>query len=552
MNKAYEYAVSCVNGDIHAPKYVIKQCQEFINICDGNDEKYIFHEKKHKKICKILKALVMAKGSRAGEPIYDTLAGYQWIFIAAVLCIVHRDDKRIRRYQTALLEIARKNGKTFTIALLFLLLFYLEPQYSKFYSVAPDGSLAREIKEALEPLINANREIIEENEIIVRRDYILFSPLKTKYIPLNYSTNRMDGKEPNVFIADEVGALPTNYPVEAMRSGQLLIKNKLGFVISTKYPTIDNPFEDEVATAKLVLDGFAEDDTLFALLYEPDNPNEWMENIEVLEHSNPLAIEIPEVMKDLIKKRDKAIVRLSLRENFLTKHCNIIYQGSGTESFIDVNDVRKCKVDNIDWNGREVYIGVDLAMTNDNCAVAMAANDNGTVLADVIAFVPEGRIPEKNKYEKIDYYKFIETCKCIACGDMIVDYGVIEDFVFGIEEKYGVNVMGIGFDRYNAMSSAQKWDREYNTIEIRQHSSVLHAPTKLLYEKITNQEFAYTENELLEINFQNAQCAFDTNLNRYVNKKKSKGKVDMVVALINAIFLLQQEEMNQMDFLVQM
>lgn len=551
-NKAYEYAQACVNGDIHAPKYVIIQCQDFIDICDGKSQKYIFHEKKFKKICKILKVLVMAKGSKAGEPIYNALAGYQWIFIAAVLCVVHRDDKRIRRYQTAILEISRKNGKTFTIALLFLLLFYLEPQYSKFYSVAPDGSLAREIKEALEPLINSNRDIIEENEIIIRRDYISFTPLKTKYIPLNYSTNRMDGKEPNVFIADEVGALPTNYPVEAMRSGQLLIKNRLGFIISTKYPTIDNPFEDEVATAKLILDKLLDDEAVFALLYEPDNPSEWMTSIEVLEHANPLAIELQAVMDDLIKKRDKAIARLSLRENFLTKHCNIIYQGAGTESFVDVNDVRKCKVDAIDWNGREVYIGVDLAMTNDNCAVAMAANDNGTILADVIAFVPEGRIPEKNKFEKIDYYKFIETCKCIACGDMIVDYSVIEDFVFGIEEKYGVQIMGIGFDRYNAMSSAQKWDTKYNTIEIRQHSSVLHAPTKLLYEKIINQDFAYESNELLEINFQNAQCAFDTNLNRYVNKKKSKGKVDMVVALINAIFLLQQEELNTMEFLVQM
>lgn len=551
-NKAYEYAKACVNGDIHAPKYVKIQCQEFIDICDGKSEKYIFHEKKFRKICKILKVLVMAKGSKAGEPIYNALAGYQWIFIAAVLCVVHREDKRIRRYQTAILEISRKNGKTFTIALLFLLLFYLEPQYSKFYSVAPDGSLAREIKEALEPLINSNRDIIDENEIIIRRDYISFTPLKTKYIPLNYSTNRMDGKEPNVFIADEVGALPTNYPVEAMRSGQLLIKNRLGFIISTKYPTIDNPFEDEVATAKLILDKLLDDDAVFALLYEPDNPSEWMTSIEVLEHANPLAIELQAVMDDLIKKRDKAIARLSLRENFLTKHCNIIYQGAGTESFVDVNDVRKCKVDAIDWNGREVYIGVDLAMTNDNCAVAMAANDNGTILADVIAFVPEGRIPEKNKFEKIDYYKFIETCKCIACGDMIVDYSVIEDFVFGIEEKYGVQIMGIGFDRYNAMSSAQKWDTKYNTIEIRQHSSVLHAPTKLLYEKIINQDFAYEANELLEINIQNAQCAFDTNLNRYVNKKKSKGKVDMVVALINAIFLLQQEELNTMEFLVQM
>ena len=68
----------------------------------------------------------------------------------------------------------------------------------------------------------------------------------------------------------EVAALPNGYPVEAMRSGQLNVVNKLGFVISTKYPTIDNPFEDEVAYAKKVLDGIEKDDTVFALLYEPD------------------------------------------------------------------------------------------------------------------------------------------------------------------------------------------------------------------------------------------------------------------------------------------
>jgi len=81
----------------------------------------------------------------------------------------------------------------------------------------------------------------------------------------------------------------------------------------------------------------------------------------------------------------------------------------------------------------------------------------------------------------------------------------------------------------------------YECVEIKQHSSVLHAPTKLLKEKILSKEFYYDDNRLLEINFQNARCTEDTNLNKYVNKKKSTGKVDMVVALINAIYLLQQE-----------
>ena len=90
-------------------------------------------------------------------------------------------------------------------------------------------------------------------------------------------------------------------------------------------------------------------------------------------------------------------------------------------------------------------------------------------------------------------------------------------------------------------------------VEIRQHSSVLHPPTKLLRESILNGSFRYDENRLLEINFQNARCTQDTNLNQYVNKKKSAGKVDMVVALINALYLCQQEILyGASDFFVQM
>lgn len=555
MNRhpALEYAEKVVDGKIRAPIYVKKQCIEFIKIFYGYDPKYMINEKLLGKIYKILKVLKMAKGVKAGESIYKALAGYQWLLITAVLCTVYREDKRKRRYETAILEICRKNGKTFVVAVLFILLFYLEPSYSRFFSVAPDGALAREIKEALEPLINANLEVFEENEFKMLRDYILHKPTKTKYTPLNYSTSRMDGKEPSVFIADEVGALPSPYAVEAMRSGQLLVKNKLGFIISTKYPTFNNPFEDEVKTAKEILDGVIEDETTFSLLYEPDETKNWITNDNVLRDGNPLALEIDMVWEELLRKRKKAIHRESLRENFLTKHCNIIYQGLGTESFVSVDAVRACKLREINWSGKDVYLGVDLSMSNDNCAVAMSAEDDGEIISDVIAFIPEGRIDEKNEFEKIDYREFIRAMKCIACGDMTVDYAVIEEFVRNIEEKYDVSIVAIGYDRYNALSSAQKWENDgFTTIQIRQHSDTLHPPTKLLYEFILNRKWHYTENKLLEINFENAKCTFDTNMNRYVNKKKSNGKVDMVVALINSIYLLQQDVIfDDGDFVVQ-
>lgn len=556
-NKAYQYAKAVVDKKIMAPRYVIKQCKQFLKIAEDKDKKYVINNRKVNQIEAILKILIMPKGLKAGQSIYECSCGYQWVFYISVLCVVYRSNPEKRRYETAILEIARKNFKTYTIATIFILLFLIEPKYSKFYSVAPDGSLSREVKTAIEETLKSSPLIYQHKDsrrFKILRDYIQFNITESRYYPLNYSSSRMDGKLPNVFLADEVGALPNPYAIESMRSGQLNILNKLGCIISTKYPTFNNPFEDEVGYAKRVLDGIEPDETVFALLYEPDEEltQKWATNDDVLRQANPVALEIPEIWEDLLKKRAKAIAVESVRENFLTKHCNIIYQGMGTESYIDINEVMNCKVAKIDWTGKKVYIGVDLAMSNDNCAVAMVSEEDNEILADVVAFIPEGRIEEKNKFERIDYNEFIKAMKCIACGNKTVDYGIIEDFVFSIEERYKVTVVSIGYDRYNALSSAQKWDKKYKTVVVRQHSDTLHSPTKLLYEKILDRKFRYEENKLLEINFENARCTYDTNMNRYITKKRSQGKVDMVVALINAVYLLQQDVfLENDDFFVQ-
>ena len=185
----------------------------------------------------------------------------------------------------------------------------------------------------------------------------------------------------------------------------------------------------------------------------------------------------------------------------------------------------------------------------------VAVDDDNTILADSFAFIPEGRITEKSVYEKINYQELItgKRARVMACGDRVIDYKFVEDFILGIEEKYGVEVQAVAYDRWNAVSSAQKLSAAgMNMVEVRQHSSVLHPPTKLLKEKILSREFAYEQNTLLEINFQNAKCTYDTNMNAYVHKKRSSGKVDMVVSLINAVYLLQQDAyLSQMDFVVQ-
>lgn len=555
-NKAYEFCKKSIKQKT-TPKYVKLQMRDFMRICEGKDKKYVISAKKLAQVENILKILNMPKGLKAGQPLYDCTTGYQWLFYVAILCTVYRDNENKRRYETGILEICRKNFKTYTIATIFILLFLSEPKFSKFYSVAPDGSLSREVREAISETIRSSPlvyEYKEQKRFKILRDYIMFKPTQTQYIPLSYSTSRMDGKLPNAFCADEVGALPVSYPIEAMRSGQLNILNKLGFIISTKYPTIDNPFEDEVKYSKRVLDKTEKDETRFSLLYEPDQTKNWETDDLILQQANPVALEIPEIWEDLLKKRAYAIAVESARENFVTKHCNIIYQGVGTETYIDVKDVQACKVANIEWSGRVVYIGLDLSETNDNTSVTMlAVDDDNKVLCNSFAFIPDGRIEEKQTSEKVNYRELVKGENVIACGDRVIDYAVVEDFILNLEERYGVQIQAIGYDRWNALSTAQKLEKAgYNLVEIRQHSSILHPPTKLLKEKILNKEFEYTANPLYEINYQNARCVYDTNKNQYVNKKKSTGKVDMVVSTINAMYLVEQDcFLNQMDFVVQ-
>lgn len=553
--------MAVAESKINAPKFVKLQIKEFLSIANNKDSRYKIDENKVRTIGELLKLLIMPKGLKANATVYDAMAGFQWLFIIAIMCTVERDNPDKRRYENAILEICRKNGKTFLIAVLFILLFFIEPKFSKFYSVAPDGSLSREIKTAIEEILRSSPAMLGKmngkEKFKMLRDYIHCNITENRYIPLNYSTGRLDGKLPSVFLVDETGALPNTYAIEAMRSGQLTILNKLGFIISTKYPTLNNPFEDEVDYAKRVLNSAVDDDKVFALLYEPDDTKGWATNDEVLEQSNPLAIEVTEIMEDLKAKRQVAIEIESKRENFITKHCNIIYSGAGSESFVNIADLQKGAVDHIDWNGREVFLGVDLAMTTDNCAVSMVAydEDEGQVLLQSVAFIPEDRIDEKSKLERIPYRDFINAGNCIPCGNRTVDYGAIERYIMEIESTYEVTVMGIGYDRYNALSTAQKLeDAGYTMVEIKQHSSVLHPATKWVAELVAEGNLLYDKsNKLLEINFENSRCVYDTNMNRYVNKKKSRGKVDMVVAGINAMYLLHQNYMlnSALDWVVQ-
>lgn len=566
-SKAYQYCEWAIENDNKkAPHYVKLQCQSWKDIADGKDQEAYVSEETYEKIEKLLHLMIHPD---LHKPLDESLEPYAAFFITAVFCtkMIDPDDKiEVRFYENALLKIARKNFKTFNAGVIFILLMLTEPRFSRFFSVAPDLKLSKELQIAIKKIIKSSPLLSDELSPVFKtlRSEIRCLLTESEYTPLAYSEDKMDGKLPTAFLADEAGAMDS-YPVEAMRSGQITLVNSLGIVISTEYPNDNNVMIDEVDKGKKVLDGLRDDRRMFSLIYVPDDylwqGDTWMHDDLCIYQSNPVACFNNRICRKIVDKRTDAVEYENKRENYLCKHNNIKYKGLGVEGYIEITKVRKGKrkKDDAWWKGRKVWLGLDLSMTEDNVSVDMKTyegdtKDDAVLYTRTVGFIPAGRIAQKSKKEGVDYNALIRSGCCIACGDEVIDYTAVEDYILTLEDKLGVEIQQIGYDRWNALSSVQKFEKAgYTCVEIKQHSSVLHSPTKWLKECILSGRYQYDENQMLEINFQNARCTEDTNKNKYVNKKKSGDKVDQVVGNINSTYLIEQELLyGTSEYFVQM
>lgn len=555
LEKAKQYAEDCISCKEITTFEVKKQCEWFLEDLEKQNNDYYpyyFDTNKIKIIENILKLLNFATGlDVVGKSIYEGLENFQAFFIANIFGWRYKSDSKKFRYREVDLFIPRKNAKTFLAAIILIILMLTEDEYSEFYSICLDRDLAGEVKKAMAQILSASPLVSEYFNIPKTLSGRMECTLTHSfYQPRTAEANRNNSIKPSAFIADEYGAMKDNANVEAMRSGQLSVKNPLMFKLTTAYAEDKSIMLDELEYLKKIYQETEKDDRLFALVYYATEEHLWDDTGILM--ANPLRIE--ENYEEIKRAREKALAKPSERTEFLTKNMNYFVPSNNGEEFINIDKLRKCKNTRgiFDWKGKDVYLGIDLAMTNDNTSVSMVTMEDEMIYSRSWAFIPKGRIVEKNRRERTDYRRFIKDGSCFACGDEVISYKFVENFIMNIEKKYGVHVVQIGYDRYNCISTANKLESAgYETVEVKQHSSVLHQPTKLLQESILQRKFSYDGDKLYEINFQNAKCTEDMNLNKYVNKKKSNGKVDMVVSTIIAIYLLQQKMLNEDNFVCQ-
>ena len=176
-SRAYKYAKFCIKkGNKKVPKYVKLQAKNWLRIADGLDNEAFIDEAAYNRILKLLKLMVHPD---LQVTMNTGLEDYAMLLITAAFCtkLKNNENKDIRYYITVVLEIARKNFKTFNAAVIFILLMLTEPQFSRFFSVAPDLKLSSELKLAIRKIIKSSPVLAEDDVFKILRSEIRWRPI---------------------------------------------------------------------------------------------------------------------------------------------------------------------------------------------------------------------------------------------------------------------------------------------------------------------------------------------------------------------------------------
>lgn len=554
--KAKEYAEDVVSGREKAGKYVKKECKKFLwRFEHQNTEEfnYRFDTTMIDKVNRCLLLLNFATGFRAGQPMLFGMFRFQFFILHNIFCWLE-NGTNYRLIKKVYLELARKSGKTFLVALIMIIGMIISDDFSQLFSGGKTRETATLIFDQMTEILVSSPKI----DKLFKRTKTYFECLRTHstFRTISSEANNANGKRPQIYVLDEVATLTDFSLWDAMKYGQMSVRSPLAISISTAYTVPNNIFKQQCEHLKQMLDGLKEDDNeSFGMLFELDEEDlvDWG-NIDNWIKASPMQMTFPEGKKMLLAEYSEAIaIGGSKIGEFQSKMLNMWVDDTGVSLFVPYDVLKKCRLsDTFDWKNREVYIGIDASKSDDNMGVAFLTKDKqlDKYVGKYMTFIPKDRINEKTKLEKVPYQKYIDQKYCIACDDRedINNTNSIPQLMSYIhktvvENNLKVKAIISDYFRYDIIDR-EAYRYGYKVIAQKQRAIDLGNGTQMFRDCILNQTFAYEFNPLFELNVRG--CKKDElNDNMVINKKKSTWKIDLADATVNCFCLFYNDEVKR-------
>lgn len=484
------------------------------------------------------------------SPHYQFIAGnlYGWRKLDGTL-----------RFQFAYIEVAKGDGKTpFAAGIALRALCFEGQRGAQIYSGASGRDQALLMFRDAVAMAKASPAIMDRVKISGKfpHEHSLADPQTASFFhTVSADKSGKSGQRVYRGLLDEIHEHKDSTVLDFMDAGTKSTPNSFILAITNSGHDRMSVCWREHEYSRKVLEGSLEDDARFAFIAGLDPCERHRQEgkefpVEDCEHcddwrdpdvwpkANPnlgTTIDHPYLERQVTKATGMASKRN------LVKRLNFCVWTEQADSWIPVDEWLDCKREALVrpelLHGRRAICGVDLAYTDDISAVVLYFPSDGEDPGIVLPYfwVPKENVVDRVKKDKVPYDRWIEEGLIETTPGKVTDYSFLRQRIVELSRKYEIG--SVPFDPSNAIQLATELQNEDDLpVVLFPQGCKKFSPAMTEAERLVrSQQIAHDGNEVLTWMMGNVAPYENAQGERKPDKKRSREKIDGVVALLMAI-----------------
>ena len=480
-----------------------------------------------------IEQLSHTKGTWAGKPF--KLLDWQEKIIRDLFGIMKHNG--YRQFNTAYIEIPKKNGKSELAAAVALLLCCGDgEQRAEIYGCAADRGQATIVFDVAADMVRMCPALNKRCKILTSQKRILFTPTNSFYQVLSAEAYSKHGFNIHGVVFDELHTQPNRKLFDVMTKGSGDARMQpLYFLITTAGTDTNSICFETHQKAKDILEGRKIDPTFYPVIYGAGEDEDWTDP-KVWLKSNPSLGET--IGMDKVKAAcDSARQNPGEENSFRQLRLNQWVKQAVRWMPMEKWDACALPVDEEMLEGRVCYGGLDLSSTTDLtsfCLVFPPDSEEEPYYVLPYFWVPEETLTLRVNRDHVPYDVWERQGYINTTEGNVVHYGYIEKFIEKLGERF--NIRSISYDRWGATQMSQDLENMgFNVVPMGQGFASMSPPTKELMKLTLEKRIAHGGHPVLRWNMDNILIRTDPAGNIKADKSKSTEKIDGAIAMIMAL-----------------
>lgn len=442
-----------------------------------------------------------------------------------------------RQFNTAYIEIPKKNGKSELAAAVALLLCCGDgEQRAEIYGCAADRGQATIVFDVAADMVRMCPALNKRCKILTSQKRILFTPTNSFYQVLSAEAYSKHGFNIHGVVFDELHTQSNRKLFDVMTKGSGDARMQpLYFLITTAGTDTNSICYETHQKAKDILEGRKIDPTFYPVIYGAGEDEDWTDP-KVWLKSNPSLGET--IGMDKVEAACESAKQNPGEENsFRQLRLNQWVKQAVRWMPMDKWDACAFPANEEMLEGRVCYGGLDLSSTTDLtsfCLVFPPEDEDEPYYVLPYFWVPEDTLDLRVKRDHVPYDLWHRQGYLETTEGNVVHYGYIEKFIERLGERF--NIRDIAFDRWGATQMSQDLENMgFTVVPMGQGFASMSPPTKELMKLTLEKKIAHGGHPVLRWNMDNIFIRTDPAGNIKADKAKSTEKIDGAIAMIMAL-----------------